>query len=84
MADKRADLDAKLALLEFEMKSREHDLKILEMNHKAAFEREKHEATMRQNAMGMVATAQSHDAKMEQTSQAHETKMEQAKTKEKT
>lgn len=68
--DRDFQLKKELALmqaqLEAELAAKEEARKEREFEQKMAFEREKHEASMKQSAMGMVATAQSHDAKMQQ------------------
>jgi hypothetical protein len=83
--DREFELKAKLAMmqaqLDAELKAKEEARKEREFEQKMAFEREKHQATMSQTAMGMVATAHSHDAKMEQNEAAHEAKMAAAKPK---
>ncbi|MGM4997832.1 portal protein [Tardiphaga sp. 538_B7_N1_4] len=65
-----ADLKAKLAILEARLDrdkfEREEARKDREHAQKMELARQTHEANMKQSAMGMVATAQSHDAKMQQ------------------
>lgn len=79
LADKKADLDAKLALLEFQMKGREHELKVMELNHKMAAQKQLHQHKVAEGEMGLIATAATHDMKMEQSDQAHQAKMAAAK-----
>lgn len=68
----KAELDAKIAIIEAHVKMVADEQK---MRHS----HEQHQLKMQQGAMGMVATAHSHDTKMEQSSQAHDAKLEQMK-----
>jgi hypothetical protein len=75
LADKKADLEAKLALLEFQMKQQGARVQGCELDHKMAAQQQLHQHKVTESQMGLVATAQSHDAKMEQGQQAHEAKI---------
>jgi hypothetical protein len=59
MAERKAQLEERLMLLE-------HELKMTVAREELQMKREIHQHTLAQNQMGMVATAQSHEAKMEQ------------------
>lgn len=66
LAREKADLDAKLALLEAQLKeradARAHEAHLQKMSHT----QQMHEHAMKQGVLGMVATAHAHDAKIEQ------------------
>ena len=72
IAKVKAELDAKIAIIEAHVKMVADEQKMRHAH-------EQHSLKMQQGAMGMVATAHSHDAKMEQGSQSHEAKLEQMK-----
>ncbi len=59
LAEKKAQLEAELKVLEFQMKEKEH-------NQKMDLSREQHNQSLQQGELGMAATAQAHDAKIEQ------------------
>ncbi len=81
LADKKADLEAKLAVLEFQMREREHELKVMELRHKMAAQDQLHQHKVKEAEVGLIATAVSHDAKMEQGAESHAQKIEQMKSK---
>jgi hypothetical protein len=81
LADKKANLEAQLAILDHQMKVKEHELKVMELNHKMAAQQQLHEHRVAEGQMGLVATAVTHDAKMEQSAEAHKQKIEAAKSK---
>ena len=81
LADKKADLEAQLAILDHQMKVREHELKVMELNHKMAAQQQIHEHKVTESEMDMVATAHSHDTKMQQGAEAHDQKMAQNEAK---
>jgi hypothetical protein len=81
IAKQKAALEERLALLEFQMKEREHDLKVMELNHKMAAQQQIHEHKVTESEMGIVAGAISHDQKTEQSEQSHQAKMAAAKAK---
>jgi hypothetical protein len=81
LAQQKADLEAKLALLDHAMKQKEHELKVLELNHRMAAQHQLHQHKVTESEMGLVATAHTHDTKMEQGQQAHDAKMAAAKAK---
>lgn len=66
LAREKHDLDARLALLEAQLKeradARAHEAHMQKMRHADQL----HEHALKQDVLGMVATAQSHDAKIEQ------------------
>lgn len=67
LAREKADLDARLALLDAQLKeradARAHEAHTQKMTHAEQL----HQHALKQGVLGMVATAQSHDAKMAQT-----------------
>lgn len=69
----KADLDAKLAVLNAHIQAIQSEQK---MRHDA----QSHHADMASAAIDMVATAHSHDAKMEQADATHQAKLQQMKT----
>lgn len=81
LAQQKADLEAKLALLDFQMREREHELKVTELHHKMAAQEQLHQHAVTESKMGLISTAVTHDAKMEQGQQTHQAKL--AKMKEK-
>lgn len=81
LAKQKANLEAQLALLDHQMKEREHELKVMELNHKMAAQDQMHQHKVKEAEMGLVATAVTHDAKMEQAAEAHDAKMAAAKAK---
>jgi len=83
LADKKADLEAKLAIMEHQFKLKEHELKVQELQHKMAMQDQLHRHKVTETEMGLITTAVTHDAKMEQSADAHEAKMEQARAKDK-
>jgi hypothetical protein len=83
LADKKADLEAKLAIMEHQFKLREHELKVQELQHKMAMQDQLHRHKVTETEMGLITTAVTHDAKMEQSADAHKAKMEQARAKDK-
>ena len=70
LAQQKFELERELKLMEFQMKK---EMQAAELQMK----REMHEQSLTQAKMGLVATAVSHDAKMEQGQQSHEAKMDQ-------
>jgi hypothetical protein len=74
LAQFKAEVDAKLKLIEAHLKA-------VEMERKAAHDQQQHHAKVAETVVDMVATAHAHDAKMEQGQQAHEAKLAQAKQK---
>lgn len=71
-------LKKELAILQAQLEQQkfaaEEARKEREFEQKMQFEREKHQAALAQGALGMAATAQSHDAKMEQMQSAPDPK----------
>lgn len=74
MAQQKFEFEKELKLMDFQLK-RELAAADLEMK------RELHQQTLTQAKMGLVATAVTHDAKMEQGAESHAQKMEAAKSK---
>jgi hypothetical protein len=74
LAKIKADLDAKLKILDAHLKA-------AEAQQKAQHAHQAHHAGLAETALGMVATAHAHDTKMEQGAQAHQSSMEAAKAK---
>ena len=72
LAKIKADLEAKIAIINAHVKAVEAEQK---MRHADA----QHQMKMRESAVGMVATAHAHDAKIEQGQQSHQAKLEQMK-----
>jgi hypothetical protein len=74
LAQFKAEVEAKLKLVDAHLKA-------IEMERKAAHDQQAHHANMAETVLGMAATAQTHDQKIEQSQQAHDAKIEQmAKT----
>jgi hypothetical protein len=72
LAQFKAEIDAKLKIIEAHMKS-------IEMERKARTDQQQHHAKLTETALGMVADAHSHDLKTEQNQQAHEANLTQMK-----
>jgi len=81
LADKKADLEAQLAVLEFQMREREHELKVMELSAKMAAQDQLHQHKVKEAEIGLISTAVSHDAKMEQGAESHAQKMEAAQSR---
>ncbi len=72
LAQFKAEVDAKLKVLEAHMKA-------VEMERKASHDQQSHKAHIAETVVGMVADAHAHDNKMEQNDAAHQAKLEQMK-----
>lgn len=71
LAQFKAEIDAKLKIIDAHMKA-------LEMDRKAASEQRQHHAKMAETVVGVVADAHKHDMAMAHEQQVHEQKLEQA------
>ena len=74
LAKFKADIDAKMKLLEGHIRA-------IEAERKMAADQQQHHAKIAETVVGMVADAHSHDLKTEQNQQAHEARLEQMKQK---
>lgn len=74
LAQFKAEMDAKLKIIDAHLKA-------IEMERKALNDQQQHHAHMAETAMDMVATAHAHDAKMEQNDAAHQAKLQQMKNR---
>ena len=74
LAKFKADIDAKLKLLDGHIRA-------IEAERKMAADQQQHHAKIAETVVGMVADAHSHDLKTEQNQQAHEAKLDQMKQK---
>jgi len=74
LAQFKAEMDAKLKVIDAHLKA-------IEMERKALNDQQQHHATMAETAMNMVATAHAHDTKMEQADATHQAKLQQMKSK---
>jgi hypothetical protein len=81
LAKEKAELEARLAVMEHQFKLKEHELKVQELQHKMSAQQQIHEHKVKESEMGLVAGAMTHDQKMEQSEQSHEAKMAAAKVK---
>jgi len=71
LAQVKAEFDAKIKLLETQMKA-------LEVERKSRADQQAHHAKMTETAVDLVATAHKHDMQMAHDQQTHELKLEQA------
>jgi len=74
LAKFKADIDAKLKLLDGHIRA-------IEAERKMAADQQQHHAKIAETVVGMVGDAHSHDLKTEQNQQAHEARLEQMKQK---
>jgi len=74
LAKFKADIDAKMKLLEGHIRA-------IEAERKMAADQQQHHAKIAETVVGMVADAHNHDLKTEQNQQAHEARLEQMKQK---
>jgi len=74
LAQVKAELDAKIKVLELHMKA-------IEMERKAAADHQQHRAKVAETIVGMAATAAAHDQKMEHNDASHAAKLEQMRAK---